>query len=409
MRNFRNLLLVAASTIAIASMSPAFAAQTNASSIDKSNMGTDIGQVSMDPAKDLKAAELMGAHVYSKDDKDVGTINDLIVTTTPEEIYGVVIGVGAFLGGGDKNVVVPMERLTLAKDGSGNLKITIDATKKELTAAKAYESDIWMSHSYTNMNGSTQQQSGALSTTTTGQQAATTDQSATTTDQQAATTDQSVATTDKSATTTDQQAATTDQSATKTDQQAATTDQSATTTTGQQAATTDQSATTTTDQQAATTDKSATTTDQQAAAGSDQAATTSQPAATSDQSAQSTDTSTTKTDQSATANMATQSDGIGQIDMSSGNVVVATTLMGKTVYAENDVNVGDINDIVFTQDGKLLGVVVGVGGFLGMGEKNVAMPLSRFTFATGKDGKIMVKATKAELNAAPAFVYPVVN
>ena len=372
MRNFRNLLLVAASTIAIASMSPAFAAQTSASSIDKSNMGTDIGQVSMDPARDLKAAELMGAHVYSKDDKDVGTINDLIVTTMPEEIYGVVIGVGAFLGGGDKNVVVPMERLTLAKDGSDNLKITIDATKKELTAAKAYESDIWMSHSYTNMNGSTQQQSGALSTTSTGQQAATTDQSATTTGQQ-------TATTGKSATTTDQQAATTDQSAT-----------------------------TTTDQQAATTDKSAMTATQQAA-GSDQSATTSQPAATSDQSAQSTDTSTTKTDQSATANTAMQSEGIGQIDMSSGNVVVATKLMGKTVYAENDVNVGDINDIVFTQDGKLLGVVVGVGGFLGMGEKNVAMPLSRFTFATGKDGKIMVKATKAELNAAPAFVYPVVN
>ncbi len=340
MRNLRNILLVAASTIAISSMSPAFAAQTNTTNIDKSQMGTDIGQVSMAPAKDLKAAELMGAHVYSKDDKDVGTINNLIVTTTPEEIHGVVIDVGAFLGGGDKNVVVPMERLKLAKDGSGNLKITIDATKKELTSAKAYQSDTWKSHSYTDLNGSTQQQSSDLST---NQQAAATGQSATTTDQQATTTDQSA------------------------------------TTTGQQAA------------------------------GSDQSATTNQPAATSNQLAQSTNTSTTKTDQSAIANTATQSNGIGQIDMSAGNVVVATKLMGKTVYAENDVNVGDINDIVFTQDGKLLGVVVGVGGFLGMGEKNVAMPLSRFTFATGKNGKIMVKATKAELNAAPAFVYPAAN
>ena len=228
MRNFRNLLLVAASTIAIASMSPAFAAQTDASSIDKTHMGMDIGQVSMDPAKDLQAADLMGAHVYSADDEEIGTINDLIVTTTPDEIHGVVIGVGAFLGGDDKNVVVPMERLNVAKDDAGKLKITIDATKEELDSAKAYESDVWMSHSYTNMNGSTQQKSGDLSTTSTDQQAATTDQSATTTDQQAATTDQS-------ATTTDQQAAATDQSATTTDQQAATTDQSATTT-DQQAA-----------------------------------------------------------------------------------------------------------------------------------------------------------------------------
>ena len=344
MRNLRNLLLVAASTMAIASLSPAFAAQTNASNIDKSHMGTDIGQVSMNAAKDVKAAELMGAHVYSNDDEDVGTINNLIVTTKPDEIYGVVIGVGAFLGGGDKDVVVPMKRLNLANDGSGNLKITIDASKEELTSAKAYQSDVWKSHSYTDMSGSMQQKSGGLSATTTDQQAAPTDLSATTTDQSA-------------------------------------------TMTGQQAATTDQ--------QAATTDQSATTTDQQAAG--------------SDQSAQSTDTSTVKTDQSAISNTPTPSDGIGQIDMSSGNVVVATTLMGKTVYTENDVNVGDINDIVFTQDGKLLGVVVGVGGFLGMGEKNVAMPLNRFTFATGKDGKIMVKATKAELNAAPVFEYPVVN
>ena len=208
------------------------------------------------------------------------------------------------------------------------------------------------------MNGSTQQKSGDLSTASTGQQAATTDQSASTTGQQAATTDQS---------------------ATKTDQQAAAGSDQSATTTGQQAATTDQSAT------------------------------TSQPAATSNQSAQSTDTSTTKTDQSAIANTASPSNGIGQIDMSAGIVIMATKLMGKTVYTENDVNVGDINDIVFTQDGRLLGVVVGVGGFLGMGEKNVAMPLSRFTFASGKNGKIMVKATKAELNAAPAFVYPVVN
>jgi hypothetical protein len=39
-------------------------------------------------------------------------------------------------------------------------------------------------------------------------------------------------------------------------------------------------------------------------------------------------------------------------------------------------------------------------------QENVAIPLSRFSFAAEKNGKIMIKATKAEFDAAPAFVYP---
>jgi hypothetical protein len=39
-------------------------------------------------------------------------------------------------------------------------------------------------------------------------------------------------------------------------------------------------------------------------------------------------------------------------------------------------------------------------------QENVTIPLSRFLFAAEKNGKIMIKATKAELDAAPAFVCP---
>jgi hypothetical protein len=67
--------------------------------------------------------------------------------------------------------------------------------------------------------------------------------------------------------------------------------------------------------------------------------------------------------------------------------------------------VGDINDVVFSQSGQISTVILGVGGFLGMGEKNVAVPFSALKFETGKDGTRMITATltKEALKNAPAF------
>lgn len=58
------------------------------------------------------------------------------------------------------------------------------------------------------------------------------------------------------------------------------------------------------------------------------------------------------------------------------NHMMASDLRGTRVYGANDENVGEIDDIVLTTDGKIAAAVVGVGGFLGLGEKNVAIPFS---------------------------------
>ena len=42
--------------------------------------------------------------------------------------------------------------------------------------------------------------------------------------------------------------------------------------------------------------------------------------------------------------------------------------------AEGDNHIGDINNLVVAKDGSVDAVIIGVGGFLGMGEKNVAVP-----------------------------------
>ena len=47
--------------------------------------------------------------------------------------------------------------------------------------------------------------------------------------------------------------------------------------------------------------------------------------------------------------------------------------MGATVYGPGDENLGDINDVILAKEGGIDAVVIGVGGFLGIGEKNVAV------------------------------------
>jgi hypothetical protein len=67
--------------------------------------------------------------------------------------------------------------------------------------------------------------------------------------------------------------------------------------------------------------------------------------------------------------------------------------------------IGDINDLLLDGSGRIANVVIGVGGFLGIGEKNVAVPYESLSISTGGDGKrvITLGVSKEELNAAPAF------
>ena len=83
--------------------------------------------------------------------------------------------------------------------------------------------------------------------------------------------------------------------------------------------------------------------------------------------------------------------------------MLASNLMGKSVLGPNNERIGDINDLVLAQDGKVIAVVVGVGGFLGIGEKNVAIPFERVTVAPTGD-QVTTQLTRQELEQAPQFV-----
>jgi sporulation protein YlmC with PRC-barrel domain len=52
----------------------------------------------------------------------------------------------------------------------------------------------------------------------------------------------------------------------------------------------------------------------------------------------------------------------------------ASKFTGINIYNNNDENVGEVNEVMVDKDGSIRAVVIGVGGFLGIGEKNVALP-----------------------------------
>src|SRR5688500_10574780 len=55
----------------------------------------------------------------------------------------------------------------------------------------------------------------------------------------------------------------------------------------------------------------------------------------------------------------------------------ASRLEGLDVYNQNNEKIGDISELLVDSSGKIQAVVVGVGGFLGMGERDVAIPFDQ--------------------------------
>jgi hypothetical protein len=88
--------------------------------------------------------------------------------------------------------------------------------------------------------------------------------------------------------------------------------------------------------------------------------------------------------------------------------VSAKALLTESVKNAANETIGDINDVLISGDGKVAAVIVGVGGFLGMGEKDVALPYDQLVFAKdiGDDLVVTTSATKESLETAPEYIKP---
>lgn len=101
---------------------------------------------------------------------------------------------------------------------------------------------------------------------------------------------------------------------------------------------------------------------------------------------------------------------------------LASKFSGTDVLGPDNAKIGDVNDVLFDKTGKIMAVIVGVGGFLGIGQKDVALDMAAFqvvpasttnssantgsTAATADDPnnvKLKVSMTKEQLTQAPSF------
>jgi sporulation protein YlmC with PRC-barrel domain len=90
--------------------------------------------------------------------------------------------------------------------------------------------------------------------------------------------------------------------------------------------------------------------------------------------------------------------------LSGATVISANDFIGKRVYSRAGDDIGEVNDLIMTGNGGIQAVVLGVGGFLGIGEKDVAISMASIDMA--KDGtavRLVVDGTKEQFNAAPAY------
>jgi hypothetical protein len=103
--------------------------------------------------------------------------------------------------------------------------------------------------------------------------------------------------------------------------------------------------------------------------------------------------------------------------------ILASSLIGMRIYAteatveENRAypadaraewdDIGEVNDVVLSWDGSVKGVVLGIGGFLGMGEKDIAVDMSSITRVRESDDAddwfLVVNSNKEALEAAPGY------
>lgn len=99
----------------------------------------------------------------------------------------------------------------------------------------------------------------------------------------------------------------------------------------------------------------------------------------------------------------------------------ASKVIGVNVYNQQNEKLGEINELIVDSSGRVAGAVIGVGGFLGMGEHDIMVPLDRLRFsneagktttgASSSDSKqwypdrAVMNATKDQLKEMKQFKY----
>jgi hypothetical protein len=98
------------------------------------------GQIVTQPEESILARDLIGQTVTAPDNTKIGSISDLLMSKDGRTVEGFVIGVGGFLGIGERSVALKMDQLKIAPKAEGGVTLVSDVKKDELANAPAFKS-----------------------------------------------------------------------------------------------------------------------------------------------------------------------------------------------------------------------------------------------------------------------------
>ena len=107
------LLLAGIATPGVAQTTPAPAATVPGVSATTSNPNLAVASIKLDSG--MRLSKIIGATVYGDSSKDLGKIDDLVITKG-DQVTLAVVSVGGFLGVGSKLVAFPFKQLTMDGD-----------------------------------------------------------------------------------------------------------------------------------------------------------------------------------------------------------------------------------------------------------------------------------------------------
>lgn len=88
-----------------------------------------------------------------------------------------------------------------------------------------------------------------------------------------------------------------------------------------------------------------------------------------------------------------------------GHMASADALIGKTVYGTNNEKIGEVDDVILDGSGQAKQLVVGSGGFLGIGEKMVAVDYNAANWDQTNNRINLSSLSREDIKAMPEFTY----
>ena len=93
-----------------------------------------------------------------------------------------------------------------------------------------------------------------------------------------------------------------------------------------------------------------------------------------------------------------------KVDVTSLTAYKSSAIVGAKAVSVNDENVGEVKELLIGANGLVRGALISVGGFLGMGERNVVVDWRDLSISQdGKDLRVLVKLNKDQLKALPEY------